>query len=226
MDFRQTPQPTARPAAMASPDSSVEAPRNNGKAHKNGGNNDKWARISSGIVLIGAAILILLAVVAVVFMSNGGDNEHKLVNKDKYQAVFLNNGQVYFGHVNTLNNKYVELTDIYYLTQNSTSGGANATTDGNYTLVKLGCQQIHDPYDQMVINRDQVSFWENIQSNGKVTKSIADFKKQNPNGPDCSQVSNQTQASDSAKAQNAAGTNGQPAATPVAPTAPTQNEKK
>jgi hypothetical protein len=134
--------------------------------------------------------------------SNNGASEDKYVDKSKYQAVFLNNGQVYFGNITSLTSNYVRLGNIYYLTQGTTAaanGQQQATSD--YTLVKLGCQQIHHPTDQMVINRDQITFWENLSKDGKVAQSIEQFKKQNPNGPNCSQVSSQTQATNNSGAQ-------------------------
>jgi hypothetical protein len=112
------------------------------------------------------------------------------VDKTKYQAVFLNGGATsgsvayttYFGHVTKLNNSYFVLKDVYYLTT------ANSTdqTQANPQLTKLGCQQLHSPYDEMVINRNQVAFWENLQDSGKVVQAINQFKQQNPNGPNCS----------------------------------------
>ena len=79
---------------------------------------------------------------------------------------------------------------------NSTKTAANGQqqASSDYTLIKLGCQQIHYPTDQMLISRDQVTFWENLNKDGKVAMSIEDFMKKYPNGPDCSQVSNETQS--------------------------------
>jgi hypothetical protein len=57
--------------------------------------------------------------------------------------------------------------------------------------VKLGCE-LHAPFDQMVINRDQVTFWENLQDDGQVAKAVATFKKENPNGQKCADTSNST----------------------------------
>lgn len=204
MDFRQTTQPTNNRPGQAT----VSAPINNGKdgSHKrSAGDAGKWMKLLNIIVLFGAAILI--AAIAFSFTRGSNDNEFKYVDNSKYQAVFLNNGQVYFGNIDSLNGNYVRLTNIYYLTQSSSTGTAAAdTTNGNYSLVKLGCQQIHDPYDQMLINRSQVTFWENLQDSGKVVTSIKQFIKQNPKGPDCSQVSSQTQASSGTGTQGAATT--------------------
>lgn len=198
MDFRQTTQPTnSRPAGPEAPQATALNTKSRlGKRPQAG----KWFNVLNLVILIGVAILV--AAVALAVARGNGNNEFQYVNQKKYQAVFLNNGQVYFGNIQSLNDSYLRLTNIYYLTQ--ASGNNSNSTNGNYSLVKLGCQQIHDPYDQMVINRSQVTFWENLQDSGMVVSKINQYKKQ---GVDCSQVSNQTQASPSnAAAQNNAGT--------------------
>jgi len=162
-----------------------------------------WLQIFNGILLVSIALLIGLVALAITHVTSS--NEGKFVDTSKYQAVFLNNGQVYFGNITNLSTQYVRMANIYYLTQGTTSG--SNTASNNYSLVKLGCQQIHDPYDSMIISRDQITFWENLQDNGKVVSSIKQFIKQNPNGPDCSQVSNQTQASNTSGTQGASNTN-------------------
>lgn len=197
MDFRQTTQPNnSRPAGVGV---SAVNPAGREASRKGGPRGGKWLNVMNIVVLFGIAILV--AAIALAF-TRGGDNESKYISNKHYQAVFLNNGQVYFGNINNLNGKYLRMTNIYYLTQSSSADtSGKAATNGNYSLVKLGCQQIHDPFDEMIINRDQVTFWENLQDSGKVVTSIKQFIKQNPKGPDCSQVSNQTQASGSANAQ-------------------------
>lgn len=200
MDFRQSTQPGAARPAGPTPAAAPEH-KDSKQASGKKPRGRSLLTFATAVLLVGVAVLIAVAAVAI---SRGNTTaEYRYVNTSKYQAVFLNNGQVYFGNVKTLNSKVVRLTDVYYLTQ---SGDA---TSSNYSLVKLGCQQIHDPYDEMVINREQVTFWENLNADGKVVKSIEEFKKQNPNGPDCSQVSNQTQAgSTTTQGTNTTGTNG------------------
>lgn len=191
MDFRQTIQPNNnRPSPVSAAPAAPE--RKESKASRfNGSNSPQWLRILTVVLLAG--VVVLLIAVALSFTRSGGDNENKFVDTSKYQAVFLNNGQVYFGNVKDLNSSYVRMTNIYYLTQSSSN--SNSSSNNNYSLVKLGCQQIHDPLDEMVINRSQVTFWENLNPSGKVVTSIKQFQQQNPNGPNCSEVSNQTQAS-------------------------------
>jgi len=101
------------------------------------------------------------------------------VNNDSYQAVFLTNGQVYFGKLDTIGEKYLGLSNIYYLQANSAiqSGtAATAETDAdNAQLVKLG-NELHGPEDEMQISADQVLFWENLKKDGKVAQAIANYK--------------------------------------------------
>ncbi len=163
-----------------------------------------WAartiRIEIFVVLVGGALL-LAAVSLYLAFSGGINNESKLVDNSKYQAVFLNGGSTsgsvtystYFGHITSLNDKYVVLKNVYYLTTDQ----ATSSNSSSPQLIKLGCQQLHSPYDEMVINRSQVAFWENLQDNGKVAQAIQQYVKQNPNGPNCSQTTNSTQSSTS-----------------------------
>lgn len=97
-----------------------------------------------------------------------------------YQAVFLSNGQVYFGRVNDLNSRYVKLQDIYYLIQRRPLQPQTPPEEGEqqppqFTLIKLG-NELHGPVDEMVINRDQILFIEELKSDGRVAQAITDFQ--------------------------------------------------
>ena len=191
MDFRQTFQSTNRNEAPA-----AATAANNDASKKDNKSSRKvplGVSILSGVVLVGAVFLVVAASVAL--LGNKPANEEKYVTASAYQAVFLNNGQVYFGKISTLNSRYIDMADVFYLTQN-TAAATSSTTSANsdYTLVKLGCQQIHFPKDQMLINREQVTFWENLSDDGKVVKSIKEFKKQNPNNENCSTTTTGTQS--------------------------------
>ncbi|MEI6755912.1 MAG: hypothetical protein WCK80_02805 [bacterium] len=144
-------------------------------------------RILILIAVIAVAIVLIAGILSLIGTQNGG--EKKYVDSTKLQAVFLNTGQVYFGNIKTLNNKYIVLTNIYYLQTANNNSGTASTASPNVTLVKLGCE-LHEPYDQMLINRDQVTFWENLQDNGQVAKAVSTFVKQNPNGQKCADQSN------------------------------------
>lgn len=172
----------------------------------------KWGRIAF-VASVGAVVILLLAVIAVIAV--GGKSEDKYVDTTKLQAVFLNTGQVYFGNVKTLNSRYFVLTNIYYLqSSNSGSSASTSSTNSNVTLVKLGCE-LHEPYDQMVINSDQVTFWENLQDNGQVAKAVTTFEKQNPNGQKCADQSSSASTNSGSNAQKAGSNSGSTSTTPA-----------
>ncbi|PIZ61741.1 hypothetical protein COY17_03710 [Candidatus Saccharibacteria bacterium CG_4_10_14_0_2_um_filter_52_9] len=167
---------------------------------KKRGDKGKWGRI--GVVTAYAAVVVLLIAVIVTTITGGGKKESEYVDSTKLQAVFLNTGQVYFGNIKTLNSKYFVVTNIYYLQTSNASADAKAAANTNVSLVKLGCE-LHEPYDQMVINRDQVTFWENLQDNGQVATAVSTFKKQNPNGQKCADQSSSSSSNSSNSVQSA-----------------------
>lgn len=214
MDFMNRNGQSQQPGRVAAPAAQphTTAPVQN-QGHDNGGNFKKnfswnrvpgWLRIANVVLLFSITVLALSLVM--LFRSNN-PNESKYINTDKYQAVFLGNGQVYFGKVTSLNQHYVNLQNVFYLNSqnNSSTSNQNNTASNNFTLVKLGCE-LHGPYDQMVINRDQVTFWENLKDDGQVVKTINEWVKQNPSGQKCSTStgSSSQSSTDSSSTQNAA----------------------
>jgi hypothetical protein len=190
-------------AAPGAPTSAAGSPSASKKSKQDKG---MWGRV--GFVVIIAAVVILLG--AAIALLGSGDKvspENKYVDTTKLQAVFLNTGQVYFGNIKTLNTKYFVVSNIYYLqTANGAASGTSTAANTSVSLVKLGCE-LHEPYDQMVINRDQVTFWENLQSNGQVAKAVATFKQQNPNGQKCADQSSSSSNTSSNSTQPAGTSN-------------------
>jgi hypothetical protein len=184
MDFSnrnvQSNQPPA-PAAHPAPASSA--------GRKKADRGKGWRIAYMG--LLGAIVILIVGVI--LFVAAGQPkSEDSYVDTTKLQAVFLNTGQVYFGNIKSLNDKYLVVTNIYYLqTANngaSSSSASSSSANTNVTLVKLGCE-LHEPYDKMVINRTSVTFWENLQDGGQVAKAVSTFQKQNPQGQKCSDQS-------------------------------------
>ncbi|OGI34681.1 MAG: hypothetical protein A2259_04920 [Candidatus Moranbacteria bacterium RIFOXYA2_FULL_43_15] len=108
----------------------------------------------------------------------------RVVDSSKYQAVFLTNGQVYFGKVSNENSDYVSVSDVYYMVlkkplQNQQRDGEEQNQDQakpEYTLVKLG-KEMHGP-TSMSVNRDQILFVENLADDSKVVSTIKGGGKQ------------------------------------------------
>lgn len=128
----------------------------------------KWLIIAVAAIAVVGGLLWFF-----VFRSGGAGQ----IDGGNYQAVFLTSGQVYFGKLSMVDDKYMKLTDVFYI-QTSTSGTNVQSSDTNSTdmqLIKLG-NEIHGPKDAMVISRDQVLFFENLKDDGKVVKTIKEYK--------------------------------------------------
>jgi len=94
----------------------------------------------------------------------------------------LTNGQVYFGKVDKMNSTTTTLKDIYYLQVQQVQPAPEQSADqsqGKLTLIKLG-NEIHGPEDVMTINNDQIVFWENLKSDGKVVDAIKRYQTEGP----------------------------------------------
>ena len=165
----------------------------------------KWIRVIFVVLLF--SLTVLAIGIAILFYS-GRVREAHLVDTTKEQAVFLTNGQVYFGKIKDINTQYLDLQNIFYLNSQSSQGSNSNSTPTSFSLVKLGCE-LHGPLDQMVINRQQVSFWENLSTTGKVAKAIDQWNTQNPNGQTCSDssASNSTTQSQSTSSNSSSTSN-------------------
>lgn len=131
-------------------------------------------------MLIAMSVLVITALGLSLFANSKGFWQYA-VKQNQYQAVFLTNGQVYFGKIRSINAGYLNLADIYYLqAQQPVQPQANASpqtqSQPNLSLVKLG-NEIHGPEDSMYIERSQILFWENLKTNGKVAQAIASYQK-------------------------------------------------
>ncbi|MDB4940463.1 MAG: hypothetical protein JWO40_888 [Candidatus Doudnabacteria bacterium] len=141
-------------------------------------------------IILAVVVLVVLGVLGFLFRDKLSGNGTATADKlSGYQAVFLTNGQVYFGKISNPSSDYVTLKDIYYLQVNqalqsagTTAAQTAATADQQpqLSLVKLG-NELHGPVDSMQINRTQILFFEDLKADGKVSQAIDAYKK-NPNG--------------------------------------------
>ncbi|PIU57084.1 MAG: hypothetical protein COS89_05260 [Deltaproteobacteria bacterium CG07_land_8_20_14_0_80_38_7] len=107
--------------------------------------------------------------------------ENQSQAEEEYSAVFLSNGQVYFGRVGeTANRNYTELIDIYYLQAYNPplqqAANEQSATQPELSLVKLG-NELHGPQDRMEINNDHIVFIEHLKTNGKVVEAILKYRE-------------------------------------------------
>lgn len=129
------------------------------------------------VIIVIVVILIGLFLVSKYTSWNILNVNKEAVGASGWQAVFLTNGQVYFGKIEKQNNDLIVLKDIYYL-QVATSpqpAPAEGAAQQNLSLVKLG-NELHGPKDAMKINMDQVLFTEELKADSKVVDAIVRYK--------------------------------------------------
>ncbi len=127
-------------------------------------------------IVVGVIIVIALAVGTVFYFM-----KIAALGDTRYQAVFLQSGQVYFGKLSNEDGLYPTLRDVFYIqvTQPSPSAKKGEVPPSNMNLVKLG-SELHGPTDEMKINRNQILFIEDLRADSRVVQSILQYKKSNP----------------------------------------------
>lgn len=204
MEWMNRGQGQGQPTGQSVNHTPAPAPAPTGRKQKGGLQSIKGMRWVQLVLLFSATILVV-ALLWFVALGGGGKPEQSYVDDSKLQAVFLNGGQVYFGDINELNGKYLSMNNIYYLRVNQQVQPNQSTTGNNdVSLVKLGCE-LHGPQDNMVINREQVIFWENLKDDGQVAKAVKEYQTQNPNGQKCDQTTG-TGTTDNSNQTNDTGT--------------------
>ena len=92
----------------------------------------------------------------------------------RWQAVFINNGQVYFGRLQRSQGDYTLLKNVYYLQVSQTLQPASSTTRSAFEIVKLG-GELHGPEDEMYFLKSAILFWENMRPDSQVVQAINNF---------------------------------------------------
>ncbi len=117
-----------------------------------------------------------LIVVGIGVIGLFGANRIFKTNPKSRQAVFLTNGQVYFGYVQHPERQFVLLRGVYYLQvqQPLQQSKENESPQTQIQLIKLG-NELHGPLDEMRINRDQILFIEDMKDDSKVNQAIGNF---------------------------------------------------
>lgn len=137
----------------------------------------KRKRSLKGLVIAGVIIVALAIAGWFIWTNTRGASVGTTIDSTKFQAVFLVGGQVYFGKLEEVNSQYLKLSNVFYIQSGSTDTSVDEQTSetsqsqGDMKLIKLG-DEVHGPEDAMVINRDQMLFFENLRSDGKVVQLI------------------------------------------------------
>jgi hypothetical protein len=96
------------------------------------------------------------------------------VDQDKRQAVFLSNGDSYFGDIVSINEEFIALKDVYYPPSRDSLSQDSTTGKKKLTLQKLN-DAIYGPDNTIYINREQVLYFGDMRANSKVNEAIEKY---------------------------------------------------
>lgn len=154
-------------------------------------NQSRWPGVMLNVTYICVGLALLLVAAQFWLYSV---RYQRIFAKDTWQAVTLTNGQTYFGHLQQYGPHTLVLFNVYYLqaSQSATTAGATtdlttdasadsastatdsgATTDSDLRLYKL-TDDFHKPNDYLIINKDQVLFWQHLSPESPIVKTIAE----------------------------------------------------
>lgn len=109
---------------------------------------------------------------AAVFVSGCGGGNAAPKFETPYQAVFMANGQVFFGKLSGLGTEYPRLDDVFYVQQQVNPETKQATG----VLIRRG-REWHGP-SFMVLNARSILMIEPVGPESKVAQLIAEAQKQ------------------------------------------------
>jgi hypothetical protein len=117
---------------------------------------------------------VLLTILVTLLSIHGcGSSSQKIELKTEYQAVFLDNGQVFFGKAE-VGPDFVTVRNVYYIQR----AASQDSKEVRNILVKRG-QEWHGP-EFMHINKRHVVLIEPVAHDSQVAKLINDAEKQRP----------------------------------------------
>ena len=88
------------------------------------------------------------------------------VGRAQYQAVFLTNGQTYFGRYYDRIGAYAKIEDVYYLQQTP----ATDTTQAPDTKLLRRGKELHAPASRMLVPKSAVLFVEDLTDASPITQ--------------------------------------------------------
>ena len=99
-----------------------------------------------------------VAFLAAAFFTQWWDFTVPALGHSRYQAVFLSNGQTYFGRYYDRFGAYAKIEDVYYLQQVQSS---NPDASPDTRILRRG-RELHEPASRMLIPKTAILFIEDL----------------------------------------------------------------
>ncbi len=123
-------------------------------------------------------LAILLLISLFIFSGCNKLTDQKVKINTDYKAIFLDNGQVFFGQLEEMGPSFVVLKDIFYVQNQIVQEGDKKEVRN--ILIKRG-NEWHAP-DLMYINKQHILVIEPVKPDSRVDQLIKAAKAQKPEG--------------------------------------------
>lgn len=126
-------------------------------------------------------LILVLIVLSTVFVGPINQWIAKTISRQEdWYAIYLNNGQIYFGQIKSLDAATIQLAKVYSLQSLNVPGqsasGENLQLQSQpqtiYNVVKRGSDKVLSTDGTLFVNRSFVLFWEKLESNSEVVRGI------------------------------------------------------
>ena len=127
-------------------------------------------------MLVGVILLVVVA------LFTGAKYQDKIPGmgktSNKYMAVTLDNGLIYFGNLKNRTSQYVTLENAYFAKSNQDyvkpedRKKDQEYNQPQYLLTKVGDTEIYGPNSTMKINRDHILVIQDLKPDSQVIKTI------------------------------------------------------
>ncbi len=107
--------------------------------------------------------------IAAAFFTQWWDFTVPALGHSRYQAVFLANGQTYFGRYYDRIGAYAKIEDVYYLQQTK---GSDPDAPPDTRIVRRG-QELHEPASRMLIPKSAILFIEDLTDASPIAQFMA-----------------------------------------------------
>lgn len=111
--------------------------------------------------------------IAAFFFTQWWDFTIPAVGRGSYQAIFMTNGQTYFGRYYDRLGAYAKIEDVYYL-QQTPAADPNAAPDTK--IVRRG-NELHGPGSRMLVPKSAIQFVEDLSDGSPIAQFMAQDRR-------------------------------------------------
>ena len=167
------PRPVEEPQQIRE-EAPVSAPRSSGGSRRNEHKESNRGSNKGLLWTIVIALLVLIVGFVGWMVWSNSKSGATGIDSSRYQAVFLSNGQIYFGKLSAFNDESFKITNIYYPQAQATGEEAETDVNAEQSSIQLFAvtEGVHGPDDEMIILKNQILYYENLKADSKVTQLI------------------------------------------------------